>query len=59
MRDVRIHGMLNAAALLVAVGLVGGSAGAQAGKPPYDPRAASPTDTNHDGASTMTSSSPA
>jgi Ca2+-binding EF-hand superfamily protein len=51
MRDVRIRGMLNAAALLVAVGLVGGSAGAQAGKPPYDPRAAfAETDTNHDGA---------
>jgi EF hand/EF-hand domain pair len=51
MHEMRIRGMLTATALLVAVELVGGSAGAQAGTPTYDPRAAfAETDTNHDGA---------
>jgi hypothetical protein len=51
MRAVRTCGVLGAAALVVAVGVVGGGAHAQTAKPTYDPRAAfAETDTNHDGA---------
>lgn len=51
MHCVHIRGMFAATALLMTIGLVGGSAGAQAGTPTYDPRAAfAATDTNHDGA---------
>jgi Ca2+-binding EF-hand superfamily protein len=51
MRAVRIRGVPRAAALVMAVALIGGAARAQTSKPSYDPRAAfAETDTNHDGA---------